>query len=119
MLLENFVSCGQGKIKKQMEENGMDADRVIECIKFCKQCEREGFTFKEILDQITKKPEDKTKDRKDEVEKELDEAIISICKEIKYIEARCGSKTNPELVKALADLVEVRSCMPDWKYRYR
>lgn len=115
MLLENFVSCGQGKIKKQMEETGMNADQVIECMKFYNQCAKEGIAFKEILDQITKKPENETKDRKDEILEELDKAIMSICKDI-YCDEAARNVPDAELVKALADLVEVRSCLPDYKF---
>lgn len=55
--------------------------------------------------------------QKHEMAKELDETIISICREIKCTEERCcGCGTDAELVKALADLVEVRSCLPDYKF---
>lgn len=61
--------------------------------------------------------EQKAVKQKHEIAKELDEAIISICKEIKCTEEKCcGFGTDAELVKALADLVEVRSCLPDYKF---
>ena len=55
------------------------------------------------------KPEKKAGELKSEMVAELDKAIISICKGIQ------NNFADAELVKSLADLVEVRTCMPDWK----
>ena len=46
------------------------------------------------------------------VSNELDKTIISICEKIQKLP---GEQIEAELIKALADLVEVRTCMPDWK----
>lgn len=111
MLLENFMQCG--KIADAMEKYSMDADMAIECMKFRRLCDLKMVTFKEVLemlDQRTEKPESKTR-----ILGELDEAIKSICREIRYPEGNNRFGTDAELVKALADLVEVRSCLPDWK----
>ena len=114
--LNNCQESDTGEAEEQKEAYGMNADQVIECMKFYNQYAKEGIAFKEILDQITKKPENETKDRKDEILEELDKAIMSICKDI-YCDEAARNVPDAELVKALADLVEVRSCLPDYKFR--
>lgn len=119
MLLENYMQCG--KIVNAMEKYSMDADMVIECMKFRRLCDLKMVSSKEILeilDQKIEKPEGKTEDQKTGILEELDGTIKSICKEIRNLEGNNRFGTDAELVKALADLVEVRSCLPDWKEKH-
>lgn len=97
------------KFVKEAKKYGVNVELITECIKFRNRCVLQGTSFKEALEQMSANQEKTVGELKSEMVAELDKTIISICKGIQ------DNFVNAELVKSLADLVEVRTCMPDWK----
>lgn len=112
---ESFVDSQMKSVEIKKERDCMNGKEVFDFLNAVIDQTKHGSLKWEWIEG---KPEDETKKVKDKILEELDKAIISLCKEI-HCDGALKFGTNAELVKALADLIEVRSCMPDWKYRHR